>query len=159
MSGKQTFIADTYAAEAFASGAWRGVDILAAADACCSRADIEMVYGATNVEQWADLDNDESVTKIANRIMRAILIACGTINDAARVLHYRLPLRTAGGVTPTTVVNLCATMAGIWLYEARGLQDLNPQTKVFHHRLAFKRRESRILMENLRIGRRRLDAM
>ena len=77
----------------------------------CQRSDVEDIFGVANVARWADLDNDQDATKIANRISRAIVWATAEMEDRLRNGPYQVPLTG----TSATVVDLCAKLAGVWL--------------------------------------------
>lgn len=123
-----------------------------------TEADIKQVFGTTNVDKWADLDDDANASNVAARIAVAVLVADDEIDDAARCMPYRLPLANAAGSTPRTIINLAATIAGLWLYEARGSQDFHPQTGVPSHRLAWKSLWVRRTLRDIRTGIRKIDA-
>ena len=125
----------------------------------CTRAQIEAIYGATNVEKWADLDEDDDAANITARITDAIAVASEEIDDIARMSEFQIPLADSDSATPVTVRNTAATLAGIILYENRGTQDFNPRTGEPFHRLAFKRTQVRRFLAELRKGDRRIDAM
>jgi hypothetical protein len=125
----------------------------------CTRANVEATYGTTNVSQWADLDDTEVANDITARITRAIAVASEQIDDAARCWHYQIPLADASGSTPTSIEDLAATLAGLWLYEARGSQDFDPNTGMPHHRLAWKRKEAMRALRDIRTGQRKIDAL
>jgi hypothetical protein len=127
--------------------------------AYCTKAGIEAIYGVTNVATWADMDEDEDATKIAARIALAISVADAEIDDFARLIEKIIPLADADGTTPVTITNLAGTMAGIWLYEARGSQDFDQKTGAPYHRLAFKLEWVQRVLDQLRTGRRKIDAL
>lgn len=124
----------------------------------CDRDDIEAVFGVDNVELYADLDNDDDSGKITARIAQAISVASEEIDDLMRGLHYRLPLATAGGTTPTSIANLAAHLAGLWLYESRGAVDLDREGSPVH-RLRYLREWTDRVINDIQSGRRKLDAM
>jgi len=124
----------------------------------CAEADIKQVFGTTNVDKWADLDDDANAANIAARIAVAVLVADDEIDDSARCQHWRIPLANAAGTTPRTIINLAATIAGLWLYEARGSNDFHPQTGVPSHRLAWKAKWVRRTLHEIRTGIRKIDA-
>lgn len=123
-----------------------------------TEADIKQVFGTTNVDKWSDLDDDANAANMAARIAVAVLVADDEIDDAARGMPYRLPLANAAGTTPRTVINLASTIAGLWLYEARGSNDFHPQTGVPNHRLAWKSLWVRRTLDEIRTGIKKLDA-
>jgi phage gp36-like protein len=101
--------------------------------AYCTRDDIEDRYGATNVVDWADLDDDANATSITARITAAIAYASAYIDDRLRRsdLNYRLPI-SVSGATPYTLKDVCRRIAGYNLSTGRGVfrydQDGNPLT-------------------------------
>ncbi len=126
--------------------------------AYASEAEIKQIFGSTNVDKWSDLDDDANASNMAARIAVAVLVADDQIDDAARGMPYRIPLANAAGSTPRTIINLAATIAGLWLYEARGTNDYHPQTGVPSHRLAWKALEVRRTLRDIRTGIRKIDA-
>lgn len=85
------------------------------------RSNIEDIYGVTNVEKWADLDNDGDATKITNRITAAITRADDELDNRLRESRYVVPFTTV----PSAIEYLSALYAGIWLYSNRGVTDYN----------------------------------
>ncbi len=125
----------------------------------CERSDIEAIFGTKNVAKWADMDEDEGAGDITARITLAISVASEEIDDFARLYQYTVPLTTPAEATPVTIVNLAATLAGVWLYEARGCVDFDPKNGAPYHRLAFKRAEAQRFFDQLRTGERKIDAL
>ena len=87
--------------------------------------DLQVIYGSTNVDQWADADNDADVVKKAARITWAI-------NNAYLYISGRLCKRfdfTTFVSFPQIIFQLIAKRAGIELYASpRGLADGDAQT-------------------------------
>lgn len=127
--------------------------------AYCIRADIEAIFGTSNILVWADMNEDQDAAAITARITLAISVASEEIDDFVRLTQYRIPLVTADDATPVSITNLTATLAGVWLYEARGTVDFDPKSGAPYHRLAFKREEARRFLEQLRTGDRKIDAL
>jgi len=101
--------------------------------AYCTKSDIEDRYGASNVADWADLDDDGNSTKITDRITSAIAYASTYIDDRLRRsdLNFKLPISVSGSI-PATLVDVCRRLAGYTLSTGRGVfrydQDGNPLT-------------------------------
>lgn len=114
----------------------------------CTRSDIELFFGAVNVAKWADLDEDADESKITARIAAAIEFADSEIDDALREGRYTIPLATV----PTTIKDLSARLAGVWLYEARGVQDFDAQSGAPAHRLTWHRDYAQRKLDALRRG-------
>ncbi len=93
---------------------------------------IETIYGATNVAEWADMDNDEGAVDIAARIARAIVVADAEIDDRLRATCYQLPLANVSAVTPPLIAEISGVLAGLWLYESRGAIDVGDDGKPIH---------------------------
>ena len=122
----------------------------------CTQNHIEAIFGTTNVARWLDLDNDGVAD--AGRLDRAIAVAGATIDGVARLTGYKIPLIDVNRNTPTTVEELAANLAGVWLYESRGVQDL-AEGKPPNHLLAWHRRNARRTLRQIRKCRILLDAM
>ena len=86
----------------------------------CTRSDINDIFGTTNVTTWADLDNDSDGDVITARVARSIAWATTEINDRLRGGPYEIPLPST---VAATITDLCATLAGVWLYRSRGVDD------------------------------------
>lgn len=123
-----------------------------------SDADIVSVFGTVPVAAWADPDGAEIAEDIAARKELARTVAYERINEVGRATSYRIPFETAAGETPETIRWLEATLAGIWLYESKGVQDVDKNAGTPYHRLAYIRNECRRTMEEIRTHVRILDA-
>lgn len=86
----------------------------------CTQSDIENVFGAVNVRKWSNLDNTDSINAAANttRITAAIAWASQYIDDRLRG-RFSIPL--SGTSLTYRVMDWAAKLAGVWLYEGRGL--------------------------------------
>lgn len=91
----------------------------------CVLADIEDLFGATNVATWSKLQSDDSAATILARQTRAIAAVCAKMDAYFRKAGYRIPVVDEDGSTPTEVKDCAATLAGIWLYQARGVDDVD----------------------------------
>ena len=119
----------------------------------CERSDVEDLFGPVNVAKWADLDNTQDADAITARVDRAIAVSSAKIDDRLRGGPYVLPITNQ----PATVVNLCASLAGLWLYESRGVQDFDPESGVPMHRLRWFAQQAEKTLKDLRAGVLRLD--
>ena len=91
--------------------------------AYCERSNIEAAFGSANVLAWATLASDDSDETIAARIARAIAVGDAKIDAFFRQTHYRVPLVTSAGATPTLIEEMSAIAAGLWLHDVRGMDD------------------------------------
>jgi phage gp36-like protein len=85
-----------------------------------SQSDIESVYGVENVARWSNLDNSTTLADAA-RIAASIAYAESYVQGRFRQSRYVLPF---SGGDMTLVRDWCAKIAGVWLYESRGLQGV-----------------------------------
>jgi len=115
--------------------------------------DVDDVFGFNNVRKWADLDGDGVVAHVDRRIQHAIRYAHAQVETAVRNGPADLPLKTNENETPPIVVEAAALLAGVWLYESRGVQDFDPETGKVVHRLAWHRKRATALLSAIRTGR------
>lgn len=120
----------------------------------CTRADIEQFYGRENVQKWAELDGDKNSTNIATRISDAISHASNDIDDGLRGGPYTVPF---ADTIPLTILDLARRLAGVRLYESRGIQDFEAETGSPVHRLAWHASYVRKMLAEIKSGKRRLD--
>ncbi len=121
--------------------------------AYCAQTDIERRFGATQVAKWADIDADGDATKIANRIASAIVYADVEIDDRLRGGPYTVPFSSP---TPATVTRISAELAGVWLFEGRGIHEWSPEGGG-EHRLSGIERKAREMLLAIRSGLLALD--
>jgi len=123
----------------------------------CTISDIQNIFGIANTLAWSDIENTGSLNSTRNT--QAIAVAGDRIDDVARVLNYKIPLADVSGSTPTSVTDIAATIAGIWLYNPRGLQDYDPKSGDYTHRLMLMERWYKEWLEDLRTQRIKIDAV
>lgn len=119
----------------------------------CVAADLFDVFGMLNVKKWADLDNDQDLEKIEARITSAISRASGEIDDWLRD-RYDVPFNPV----PSAINEVASILAGVRLYENRGIEDIDPETGRPVHRLAHLREAAKRTLQEILSGQRRLDA-
>lgn len=112
-------------------------------------ADIENVFGVTNVARWSNLESGTS--KNDTRMAAAITYAEAWV--VAR-LRGRFSLPLSGDGLPL-VKGWMARIAGVWLYESRGLRDSRQDEEA--NRVRFHEREvngqiDQFLAGQLRLG-------
>lgn len=112
----------------------------------CNRRAVEMLFGASNVLQWADLDNDRDADKILARIDWACRRATGRINARLRGGPYPVPFDLPA---PEEIQDAAARLAGVELYDLRGSQDSEEEDttdwRISSHRKAAERTLDMIL--------------
>ena len=127
----------------------------------CIRADVENVFGVSNVASWALLSTNDpnsaaGLAEIANRIQLEIQTQTAEIDDHLREGGYTLPLVV--NESTISVVRLCATLVGVALYENRGTIDYNHETGRVEHRYQFKKDWANKRLDEIRSGKIRWDA-
>ena len=126
----------------------------------CDRTDIEAIFGIQNVAKWADLDNDQDAEKVEARIDKAIAFADNKIDDRLRRSVYTVPLEGAGDEDPpSSVVDMAATFAGVWLYESRGVMDFDPDTGIARHQLSYQKKAVETKLRNILSGVETIDCI
>ena len=121
----------------------------------CSRADVENVFGAENVQKWADVDNCGDPTVIARRIDWSIAWATNELQDLLRDGPYvvdPLPVTAAA-----TWVPLAAMLAGWMLSNPRVGEDSVDPAKQRKNSWALTHVQQTV--HEIKIGKRRINAM
>ena len=108
------------------------------------------IFGPPNVSTWADLHHESDSDVITARVARAIAWATTEINDRLRGGPYEIPLPLTAA---NTIVDLCATLAGVWLYRSRGTDD---ESEIDKYKWHWDRVET--TLSEIRAGKRRLNA-
>lgn len=82
-----------------------------------SQSDVENVFGTYNIARYSQLDNESEAADVS-RITTAIAYAEEEVENCFRGGEYIIPF---SGTVPKVVVNWCARLAGIWLFDNRGV--------------------------------------
>lgn len=120
----------------------------------CSRAHMESMFGRENIAKWSDMENTDDAQLGFARVSRAIVVATAEIDDRLRDGPVVIPF----AAPPTTIVNLAAALAGVWLYESRGIEDFDEATGRPIHRLAHHKTQAIRTLDEIRAGKRVIDA-
>lgn len=86
-------------------------------------ANIEKKFGQSNVQKWANVDNDDNLDKIAAKQRVAMDDAEGYINSRLRGKGYVIPFAAP---YPSEIVRITALRAAVELYMSRGVVDADP---------------------------------
>lgn len=125
------------------------------------QANVEDQFGANNVAVWSQLDNTTTGAD-TSRVDDAIDNAEQTVEDRFRGGPYAVPFTGGGSRGLVKVIEWCAKLAGIWLYENRGLRDAgedgdNKLTKmkadVFHEIAVYLSGQVRLQADAVTTGR------
>ena len=114
------------------------------------RTDIENIFGKGNVRIWADLDNENDTDYIAARIAWALESAEAEIDILLGERSYELPIV----VDPIPVVlrDITATLAGLKLYESRGVKDWDENSGRARHALMWHQKKVNDWINGFRSG-------
>lgn len=122
----------------------------------CTRTNINDVFGIKNVEQWADLDNDKNESDINARVARAVAVSTAFMDNRFRRTRYTIPIVCSS--SGETLVDIAAKLAGVWLYENRGIRDVDPASGNPKHALMWHKTEANRLLDQIISGAIELDA-
>jgi hypothetical protein len=127
--------------------------------AYANRTELELMFGKNNIEEWADLDGDKSDATIASRIAAALDYADGEINSRLRMTMYTLPLvkRNTTSTVPREIVDIAKRFAAVWLYESRGVREIDPETGRPVHRLFWQKEHANEMLNEIASFVRHLD--
>lgn len=119
------------------------------------REDIESYYGADNVAIWADLDNDQDATKIANRIQTVITRTESFVNSRLRRSRYTIPF---SGTIPEEIIEVCSLLSGARLYEPRSNDDFTGDAaQALRMLVSVKQRRAESILRDIITGKLVLD--
>ncbi len=94
-----------------------------------SKRDLDNMFGTTNINTWADLENQGSAQVIADRIAWAVEAAT---EDAKIVLRNSPSNVDALTYVPTPLRVAVTRKAGVMLYESRGVLDVDAEGQSYH---------------------------
>lgn len=115
-------------------------------DALTDQAAIDQEFGSVNVDKWADLNNNNDADEIAQRIAYMIGRASDDVRDTLR------NSQVTPNITQPRIKSITAKLAGVYLYETRGIQDFNPDTGTSFHRLSYQKRSANIDLIKIKNG-------
>ena len=121
--------------------------------AYCARSDLDNIFGSENVRIWADLNNSGDSEEVDDRVDWAIAAASSKIDNRLAGGPYEVPFSET---FPTEVVEMTARLAGVLLYEGRGVTDTNPVTGAPVNQVAVHKRLVDEFIQDIKAGRMRL---
>lgn len=121
-----------------------------------NQSDVENLFGVENVKRWSQLDPDLT-TVDATRVDAALDYAEGQIHTKLRGGIYAIPL-VLTDESVELIKDIQARLAGVWLYESRGIDDYDVETGRPIHRLGWHARHARSMLQQIRAGVIRLQA-
>ena len=126
----------------------------------CTVDDLYEIFGEHNITKWADLDNDDNDSGvITSRIDRAIRHASNEVDSRLRHGIYTLPIASSTGSIPEDIIDVVATLAGVYLYENKGIDDFDPDTGRVVHRLIHSKKRAEGIIRSIQAGQRHINAV
>lgn len=111
--------------------------------------DIDLIFGKTSVEIWADLNNSRIPVEIKARIDWALALANSKLNSRLRNGPYTIPF---SATYDPIIVDLEARWAGVLLYDGRRVADSEEtENTPEHHRVMIDQTIKAILAGTLRL--------
>lgn len=115
---------------------------------------IEAQFGVENVHKWLGIDDGDDAVDFALRMYKFIAAAEQAIDDALRGGPVSTPLTAP---IPEAIVDIASALAGVRMYESRGVVDMNPETGAPQHRLQYQKKQAMNDLARIRNGSLRLD--
>ncbi len=97
--------------------------------------------------------------KITARITRSITEAMADVDSHMKGGPYTVPLAKSDSSIPTVITRITTKIAGVWLYENRGVNDYDAEKRTAKHRLSFHKEEAYRTMLELRARTQVIDAV
>lgn len=115
-----------------------------------SKREMQDMFGVTNVNTWADLENEGDAADISRRINWAVREA----TEEARTLLLG-SVALDGGCYNDSMLRMAVTrLAGVLLYESRGVKDTADEEG--RHRLKWHRDRARLYFQQVQAGQLRI---
>jgi len=118
-----------------------------------SSSELYAMFGRTNVRKWADLENIANEDDISLRLQWAIDEA----TEEARMQLTDSPVDLPNMVSAPRPLRIAVTrLAGVFLYEARGIKDTSDEEG--KHRLSSHKKAAQTFFQRVQAGQLRIDA-
>lgn len=116
-------------------------------------------FGHENMHKWLSLpmgDYDEPID-YARRAYDFIEAAEQMVDDLTYGPFYKGPYDLEYETVPSLIVQCATALAGVAMYEARGVDDVNPETNEPFHRLRYARQSVLSTLKRIAMGKIALD--
>lgn len=101
----------------------------------CHSQMIELQYGVDNVQKWLGIDDTDEAVDYAMRLYDFIAAVESEIDDTLRGGPVTVPMDAP---VPSVVARIATALAGVRIYESRGVVDMDPETGRPQHRLQYQ---------------------
>lgn len=123
--------------------------VIPSGELMCTRGDVEQVFGTTSVAAWADLNNTGDADDIAARINYRIAMADNYVRSVLASGPWNMP--EPGDIIPAILAYNVAALTGVYLYEARGIQDYNAAGHA-QHQLSYHKKNVEDFLKGVLVG-------
>lgn len=96
-----------------------------------AKEDVELAFGRSNVRKWADIDNTSLQEVVDARVAWAIEQADSELDSKLANSQYQFPLADDSEVPPI-LARMSSYLAGVLLYESRGVTDVGERGQAQH---------------------------
>lgn len=112
----------------------------------CAKSDVELAFGSANVRKWADLENTGLQATIDARIEWAIANADSELDAKLAGSRYQFPLDDDSDLPPI-LVRMSSYLAGVLLYESRGVTDRGERGEAQHALMWHRKRVDEFIQD------------
>ena len=123
--------------------------VIPSGELMCTRGDVEQVFGTVSVATWADLNNTGDADDIAARINYRIAMADNYVRSVLASGPWNMP--EPGDIIPAILAYNVAALTGVYLYEARGIQDYNAAGHA-QHQLSYHKKNVEDFLKGVLVG-------
>lgn len=120
-----------------------------------SLVEIENVFGRHNVAQWMRIEDDD-VPTINARMLSFMEESDEQVDSTLLGGVLKIPFVDP---VPKLIRQAATLLAGVAVYEARGIIDVNPATDQPMHRLALHKKRADTMLKRIRCGRQRVTGI
>jgi len=125
--------------------------------AYATAAGMKAIFGTNRINDLADPDETGVTATINANIATAITYADEQVDAKMRNTHFRNPVVTAAGATPTMIASIANRLAGGWLARQWRLESVPPQDA--GERVVQYEREALTELDQVARGALRIDAV
>lgn len=104
-------------------------------------------FGTSNIQLWAKYEDNENTADLSLRIYKAIEYAEEFIDGFLRYGRYSIPFTPP---IPVPITEVATIIAGVNLYSARGIEDVDDVTG--NHRLTSRHKYALNLLKQIKFG-------
>lgn len=107
-------------------------------------------FGQVSVDKWATLHGNTEAER--TEAIRSAIDRADTYIDAVLSQIYDVPFTAAKEGIPLLIRDIANMLAGVYLYEAQGVVDFNPDTGQVQHRFRSTKRDAEQQLARIKVG-------